>query len=186
MSFVVQSQITRMEILTGTSRLVNATKSYLYFGRFAGYSVVFKFLSPFFNRYLITFIKNKLLWFFTWTKSLIVCFKLKFPNQQKTKFCPNVRYNLIAFTWSVVHLCFNYLNPLPRGSGSWIKRTEIVIFFPQKPNATSWNKGSTSLVCTHFLMENLNMQTWIQTFLIISLSVCDSSSVNDTLVEIEG
>ena len=41
----------------------------------------------------------KLLWFQTWPKCLIVCFYRKFPNQQKTEFCPNVRYDLVAFTW---------------------------------------------------------------------------------------
>ena len=54
---------------------------------------VFKFLLSF----IVSFIKIKLLRLQTWTKSLFVCFYLKIPNQPKTQFCPNFRYDLVAF-----------------------------------------------------------------------------------------
>ena len=71
---------------------------------------VFKFLLFFIVfRCLISFIKIKLLWLQTWSKFLIVCFYLKFPNQQKTQFCPNVRYDLVAFTWRLLSTCLHFV-----------------------------------------------------------------------------
>ena len=62
--------------------------------------LVFKFLLFFIVfRCLNLFIKIKLLWLQTWTEYWIGCFYLKFPNRQKTQFCQNVRYDLVAFTW---------------------------------------------------------------------------------------
>ena len=97
------------------SHYANATKSCVHFSRFAGEcrcSFVFEFLSFFIVfRCHISFIKEN---YFDFTRLrlltnflFILCFYLTSSNQQKTQFCPNVRYHLVAFTGQNVYHKFS-------------------------------------------------------------------------------
>ena len=57
----------------------------------------------------ISLIEMKLLWLQTCTKSLILCFYLQFPNQQKTQLNQNASYDLVAFVWRIVFSCWKLL-----------------------------------------------------------------------------
>ena len=101
---------------------------------------VFKFLLPFivFKR-PFSFIKIELLWLQTWifilnwvfcwfknTQLKIKIFNWVFLNQQKIQFCPNVSWDLVAFTW---HRLRQLGCPIAQGNHFLVQATMINIIF---------------------------------------------------------
>ena len=63
------------------------------------YHFMFSFFSCFYYFYVHYFFHKNGIWVHTLSEFWIVCFYLCIQNKEMTQFCPNVRYDLVTFTW---------------------------------------------------------------------------------------
>ena len=134
---------------------VNATKFYLHFDCFEGDTILcsnsFSFLIVFTG--LISVIYIKLLWLQTWTKALIVCFYLKFPNQQELKL-KFAQMSDPTFLHSHDHIWTTDLL-------FYIWRCQVVLMLPSQ---TSWDNRFRNMLVLHFTFS------WKKEAICLSLS----------------
>ena len=101
-------------------------------------------------------------------------FYLKFPNEQKTPFCPKVTYDLVAFTWRFGNGCFlqldnNITTVLERNQNTFVG-TQVIPSFCQLNKSLIKVYEQTKYICeTRFVsqifLKGTELHLWNTCFL---------------------